>query len=33
MRKLLGMAVVFSIALSSCKKDEVKVCELNQSNL
>ena len=33
MRKLLGMAVVFAVALSSCKKDEVKVCELNQSNL
>jgi len=33
MKKLLGMAVVFAVALSSCKKDDEKVCDLNQSNL
>jgi hypothetical protein len=33
MKKLLGMAVVFAVALSSCKKDDEKVCDLNQTNL
>jgi hypothetical protein len=33
MKKLLGMAVVFAVALSSCKKDDEKVCDLNQSNV
>lgn len=33
MRKLLGIAIAFAVALSSCKKDDDKVCDLNQSNL
>lgn len=33
MKKILLSALVLSIAFTSCKKDDVKVCDLNATNL